>query len=364
MKRGKFGAIIIKKKRGIKNMKKLINLVAIILIILSTFTLASCELLSGLFGGGNDDVFTKEYEPITGKFYLYEAYDERVNEENTYFDIDGSKGNFSLNYYENGVLKKQGEFKKIVAKEEKIGYRSDNLHFNLKCGDSYEHIGAYTESFEPLNQFRILEEYSGGEEEIKYYYSELPFVLGVYVREGEEYTQESTNLNQKDYTIPTLANYTSQLDGKYYLDNDHYFYFISPGGYTIANGDYLDSYFQYFSPELDKPIEGFAHGITYENSIAPPRIHFTYSRESSYYDSLEDTEKALMFGYSIFDEDYNMIDYYGSIDFSDGKLNSFSFIHLSRSWTEEEWNEFTSNKDYKMPDSIIYEYVGGTYYKA
>ena len=112
-------------------MKKFINLITIILIILSTFTFASCDFISDLFGGGSDDVFTKEYEPITGKFYLYEAYDERINEENTYFDIDGSKGNFSLKYYENGILKKQGEFQKIVIDEEKIGYRSDNLHFNI-----------------------------------------------------------------------------------------------------------------------------------------------------------------------------------------------------------------------------------------
>ncbi len=345
-------------------MKRLINLFVIILIVLSAFTMASCELLDGIFGGGGEGVYTKEYEAITGKFYLYEPTDERINVKDTYFDIDGGKGSFSLKYYENGVLKKQGEFKKVVAKEDKIGYLSDNLHFNLKCGETYEHIGAYTESFDPLNQFRIIEEYSGGKTEIKYYYSELPFILGVYVREGEEYVKESNNLNEKDYTIATLENYTSELNGKYKLDEEHYFYFISPRGYVMADGPYLDSYFQYYAPNLDKPIEGFAHGITYQNSIAPPRIFFTYSKQSSYFKALEDTENSLMFGYSIFDDDDNMIDHYGSIDFSNGKLNSFTFEHLSRSWTEQEWDEFTSKPEYKMPDAIIYEYVGGTYHKA
>ena len=74
MKSKGFGVIIIKKPKRRKDMKRLINLITIILIVLSTFTLAGCELFSGLFGGENDGVFTKEYEPITGKFYLYKAY--------------------------------------------------------------------------------------------------------------------------------------------------------------------------------------------------------------------------------------------------------------------------------------------------
>lgn len=345
-------------------MRKFINSFSILLIVLSIFTMASCGFLDGLLSGADDGVYTKEYEAISGKFYLYEPIDERISVSDTYFEIDGSKGNFSLKYYENGSIKKQGDFNKIVIKEEKIGYWTDNLHLNLRCGDSYEHIGAYTDSFEPLNQFRIIDEYSGGANEKKYYYSELPFVLGVYVREGEEYVEESKNLNQIDYTVPTLDNYTSELNGKYQLDEEHYFYFVSPKAYVSVDGPYLNSYFQYYAPELDKPIEGFAHGITYKNSIAPPRIFFTYSQKSSYYKTLEDTERALMFGYSVFDDEDNMIDNYGSIDFSNGKLNSFSFEHISRSWTEEEWDEFTSKPDYKMPDPIIYEYIGGTYYKV
>ena len=344
-------------------MRKFIKLFSAILIALYSLTVISCGFVDGLLGKSAEGVYTKEYEAITGKFYLYKPTDERINVGDTYFEIDGSKDNFFLKYFENGRLKKQGDLKKVVAKEDKIGYWTDNLHFNFKCGESYEHIGAYTESFAPLNQFRIIDEYSGGKTEIKYYYSELPFILGVYVRDGKEYVEESNNLNKNDYTIPTLDNYTSELDGKYQLDEEHYFYFVSPKGYVATDGPYLNSYFQYYSPDLDKPIEGFAHGITYKESIAPPRIYFTYSQKSLYYDSLEDTQSALMFGYSVFDDDDNMIDHYGSIDFSNGKLNSFTFEHLSRSWTEEEWNEFTSNPNYKLPDAIIYEYLGGTYYK-
>ncbi|MBE6603948.1 MAG: hypothetical protein IJC95_05560 [Clostridia bacterium] len=345
-------------------MKKYIKLFLIFLIVLSFFVLTSCEAMRGIMGNDNDKIHTDSYEPVTGRFYLYEAADERITCTDTYFDIDGSKGNFFLKYYENGVLKKQGEFQKIITYTDRVGYWSDNLHFNIKCGDTYEHIGTYTESFDQINQFRIIDEYSGGKTEAKYYYSELPFVLGTYVREGAAYVEESPNINNPDYTVPTLENYTSELNGKYELDEDHYFYFISPRGYALQNGPYLNSYFQYFAPELDKPLEGFAHGITYKDSLAPPRLYLTYSCESSYYKSLEDTEKALMFGYTTFQDDDTMIDHYGSIDFSNGKLNSFTFEHLSRSWTEEEWDTYTKSSNYQLPDAVIYDYVGGTYKKS
>ena len=56
-----------------------------------------------------------------------------------------------------------------------------------------------------------------------------------------------------------------------------------------------------------------------------------------------------------------MLDHHGEVDFSNDTLNSFSFEYLSRYWTDEEWDIFTKDIDYHMPDPIIYDYVGGTY---
>lgn len=340
-------------------MKKYIYIFSIVLTLFTVFVFSGCDI----FSSDNDNIHTKSYEALTGKFILFNTYDNRISNPSAYFLIDGSSDNFSLKYYENDQLIKEGKFEKIITYKDKIGYWTDNLHFNIKCGNDYEHISTYTESFEPINQFRIIDEYKGGKDDRKYLYSELPFILGTYVREGVSYKEENSNLNSPDYTVPTLENYTSELNGKYQLDEDHYFYFISPNAYESKNGPYKNSYFQYFSSELSKPIEGFAHGITYKESIAPPRIYLTYSTKSSYYESLEDTINALMFGYNTFKEDDTMIDHYGSIEFKDGKLNSFTFEHLSRSWTEEEWNKYLSIEDYNLPDAIIYEYKGGKYIK-
>ena len=330
-----------------------------VLIPTVLLSLTSCDLLSGLFGGGDDSSVHKEsFEPITGKFILVEEIDTRVEYHDTYFVFDGSKGNFTMKYYENGALKKQGEFQRVVTYEKYIGLKQNNLHFNIKCGKDYEHIGTYTESLDPIDQFRIVEEYNGSES--KYFFSELPFVMGTYVREGKEYKKETLNKSQTDYTVPTRENFTACLNGKYALDETHYFYFF----YPEVNSYYAKSYFQYYSPELSKPIEGFAAGRTYTNLDNVPTMIFTYSRQVSLYKAGGQTDEGgIYFGYYSESVSGRLVEHWGSVDFSNGNLNSFTFEHLSRYWTDEEMDRWTRDESYHLPDPILYEYEGGTYSK-
>lgn len=333
-------------------MKRITKLIFLPLIAVS---LSSCDLIEEIFGGDTDTIHKKSFEPITGKFYLYEALDKRYEYHDTYFDINGSQGNFSLKYYENGELKKQGSMNRIVTHEDEIGKWMDNLHFNVNVNGNSEHICTYTESLTEINQFRIMMEYHG---EYKYYLSELPYVMGTYVRENKEYKKEAYHTNEKDEVAPTLKNFTNAFNGFYRLDEEHYFYFLNPLGFTVS-GNLYSSYFQYFSSELDKPLEGFVSGYSVEDE---PYIVFTYV--SDLVDWGKEDTRRIYFGYSTFDEEENLIDHDGTVDFSDGELKSFTFEHLSRHWSEQEWKEFIANKDYQLPDAILYEYVGGTYVKV
>ena len=310
-----------------------------------------------LFSNNDSTIYKKSFEPITGKFVLYQADDERFTYTDTYFDIDGSKGNFSLKYYENGSLKKEGQFQRIVTWKEKIGKIYETLHFNVKCSDSIEHISTYTESLDPINQFRILEEYNGNDE--KYYLSELPFVLGTYVREGQEYKAETLNPNETDYLTPTSEVYTSALNGTYKLNDDTYFYFVFPK----KNSLYAFAYFQYYAPSLEKPLEGFAQRIRYNNNSVLS-LYLTYSKEVLFDKCYKDLSHQVLFGYYTFDEEDNMFDHWGTVDFSNGQINSLTFEHCSRNWTDEEWDLFTKDQSYHMPDPIDYRYIGGTYSKV
>ena len=74
-------------------------------------------------------------------------------------------------------------------------------------------------------------------------------------------------------------------------------------------------------------------------------------------------EYALYLGYPIFDNQ-GAIDYsYGSVDFLDGELKSFTFEKISRSWSEAEWKKYVKDGT-ELPDPVQYGYVGGTYSKA
>ena len=341
-------------------MNKLFKTLSLPLLMVSICGLTGCDL----FGGGNNsNIHTKSYDAITGKFVLYQATDQLAEYTDTYFDIDGSEGNFTMKYYENGTLKKEGVFQKVVERPEKIGLIQDNLHFNVKCGNTYEHISTYTESLDPINQFRIIEEYHDSNK--KYYLSELPFVMGTYVREGQQYQKEAKTTADKDYTVATQEHFTAQLDGRFELeDEEHYFYFV----YPIINSSYAFSYFQYYSPDLAKPLEGFAYGRAYTSLGDGPKVYLTYSREVLYDKSYKDTANNIVFGYYSFvgtGEDQRMVEHWGSVTFDeDGDLDSFTFEHLSRNWTEKEWDQYTRDVDYQLPDAILYEYEGGTYEKV
>ena len=329
-------------------MKKLYKL---LLLPLFTLSLTGCDL----FSSDTDVIHNKSYEPVTGKYYLYEAEDKRVSYHDTYFDIDGK--NFTLKYYENGELKRDGKIQKLLTRKDYIGKWSDVLHFNVKIGSKAEHISTYTESIDPINQFRIIEEYYNPGD-AKFYLSELPYVLGTYVREEEEYKEEAKHTNTKDLITPTLENFTSAINGTYKLDDDHYFYFLCPRGWATPDGFFLDCYFQYYSSSLDKPIEGFVSGRTFEGEST---LVLKTLRDSV--DWGKGSEGRINFGYSTFDEEDRMIDHDGTINFSDGVLHSFTFEHLSRRWTDDEWNKFISDESYHLPDAILYDYIGGTYVK-
>ena len=128
--------------------------------------------------------------------------------------------------------------------------------------------------------------------------------------------------------------------------------------YSTADGSLYDSYYEYYSSNLDKPIEGFVMGYTFEEKST---LIFKTLKDSV--DWGKGSEGRIVFGYYTFDNKDNLIEHFGEVDFSDGNLNSFTFEHLARYWTDSEWDQFTKDQNYHMPDAIIYEYVGGTYTK-
>ena len=179
------------------------------------------------------------------------------------------------------------------------------------------------------------------------------------MREGKEYKKESSPKGE-DYTTPSREYFTACLDGKYALDEDHYFYFV----YCPVNSYYAYSFYQYFSPSLDKPLEGFIAGKTYTNLENVPTLVITRSHGVTITNIDKDSASFMYYGYYKVDSNDRLVPHWGTVDYDNGAVNSFTFEHLARYWTDKEMDEWTKNIDYKLPDPIIYDYLGGTYSKV
>ena len=304
----------------------------------------------------------RSYEPITGKFVLHDNLDKRYEYHDTYFLFNGAKGVYSVKYYENGELKTDAKLSKIVTHKDRIGKWCNNLSIGIEINKrTYYHISTYTESFEPLNQFRIIEEYKGFDE--RFYLSELPYVMGTYVREDAEYKEEAYHTNTDDCLVPSNSRINVAFDGTYKLDDQHYFYFLSPRGWILPDnfGYFYESYYQYFAPGLDKPLEGFAEGYFSSVEGRGYVINLEVNRNSVNDWKYED--QKLYMGYPYTNEQ-GILDYkYGTVDYSDGIVKSFTFEKISRSWSEGEWKKYIA-KEAELPDPVQYGYVGGTYKNA
>ena len=333
-------------------MKKILKL---LLLPIASFMLAGCVMP---WEKDTDVEHFRSYEPLTGKFVLYDSLDKRYEYHDTYFVFNGAKGVYSIKYYENGELKTDAKLSKIVTHEDRIGKWCNNLSIGIEIDKrTYYHMSTYTESFEPLNQFRILEEYKGFDE--RFYLSELPYVMGTYVREGVEYKEEAPHTNTDDCLTPSDAKFNVAFDGFYKLDEDHYFYFLCPRGWLLPDnyGYFYDSYYQYFAPGLEKPLEGFASGV--KSEYHDYQIFLQVNRNSV--NEWKYADQSLYMGYPYTNERGELDYKYGTVDYSEGVVHSFTFEHVSRSWSDGEWNKYIKGDIDELPDPIQYGYVGGTY---
>ena len=200
-------------------MKKIAKSFIFVLLITLTLTFAGCDLLEGLFGGGDDDGVEKindELTSITGKWSL-------VDDEDTYFTFDGTKGAMTIAYVENGLSKYNGTFR-VVFHGENMEVLTP-LSFIITRTDKTKEdwVGCYVEGFKTdFTQFTIMTE----EEDLGmidasiythiYRISELPYKMGTYVLEGKELKQESNIYASADedyipsgtYTLPTGESFT------------------------------------------------------------------------------------------------------------------------------------------------------------
>ena len=190
-------------------MKKLIKL---LVIPFALFSLTGCDLLSGVFGGGesaqNND---KEYDATTGKFCYI---DENKQATDNYFIFDGSKNVMSFEYYESGAKKLAGTFRFVITADKGKDRSYCFMYcFDKKDGEKEDVVYCYSDDFstyETFTQFTIMQEekkFTNSDKLVDFHtyrISELPYKMGTYVREGSSFKEEKDEYLYADqYFIPS-----------------------------------------------------------------------------------------------------------------------------------------------------------------
>ena len=200
-------------------MKKIINLFSVLLLTTISCMLTGCNFLNDLLGGNGSDNkqenFDTELESSTGKWLLQDDID-------TYFTFDGSKNVMTYSYVEDGVSKYSGTYRVVSQGTGKDVITPLIFIFTRSDKNKEDWIGCYVEDFNnDFTQFTIMSE----EEELGiidgsihtyiYRISELPYKMGSYILEGNEYKVESNNYKYSNQFCIPSGTYTLETGERF-----------------------------------------------------------------------------------------------------------------------------------------------------
>lgn len=198
--------------------------------------LTGCDML---FGGGESAVqYNDKMESVTGKWL-------NMDDEDTYFQFDGSENAMTFHYYEDGALKYSGKFRGVIDTDPDD---PSPLTFVVTRSDKTKEdwINCYTENVEQgFTQFSItfMEEDLGVTDGTVYTHvyriSEFPYKIGTYVLEGAEYKPFSkTGFDDDIYRIPegTYVTESGQSLAVIPIMNESYMLFQYTNGETVVEG--------------------------------------------------------------------------------------------------------------------------------
>ena len=227
-------------------------------------SLTACGLLEAL-----QNEHQSEFSALTGKWILRENMNLVQNTNDAYFEIDGSDGVMTCKYYMNGELVKDHYFWVNYDKGEHPHYLSFNQCDSYKGKTTDGGNMFFEQDINELTQFCFFnvsygyQLYEGIYNAHDYKQLDCPYAYGIYVKEGAEYFEFKTPITQE----------AKFFNGWYYLDDEHYFNLMTIG--YDYKGLVCNTYMVYYSPELEKPIQGGLYTYVKEDHTAPAFGLFT-----------------------------------------------------------------------------------------
>lgn len=174
--------------------------------------LVALLFLSGCDFASNDTAqhFEEEFPSSSGCWQLW-------GDEDTYFIFDGSAGVMSFSYVEDGVPKYSGNYRAIYRGTGKDVLTPLSLTLIRDDKEKEDWLSLYAENVDTaFTQFTVMEE----EEDLGvtdgtvythiYRISELPYKMGTYVLEGNEYKEDANSYSSADALCIPSGTYTAE----------------------------------------------------------------------------------------------------------------------------------------------------------
>ena len=237
----------------------------LILSVIVLLLLPGCDLI---FDKDSDVIkHTDKMESASGKWQL-------LDDEDTYFIFDGTENVMSFSYYEDGAKKYDGKFRAVCRTDDDA---TTPISFIVTRNDKQKEdwINCYAENVDTkFTQFSIMfeEEDQGVTDGTVYTHvyriSEMPYKIGTYVLEGEEY---------KDYSRSGFE------DGVYRIPEGTY---VTEGGQSLTVMPLMRQSYMLFRYENgETAVEGIFN-------IAEDRKTIYLYIEHDIYEKVRESDKA------------------------------------------------------------------------
>ena len=183
---------------------------ALLALVTLSLMLTGCDL-GGIAGGDESKEYNDELESSSGKWLM-------MGDEDTYFILDGGKDVMSFSYVEDGVEKYNGKYRVVHRGTGEDVYSPMTLIMTRSDKEKEDWLYCYAEDFEEnFTQFTVMDE----EEDLGfidgtvythvYRMSELPYKMGTYILEGNEYKTEANDYSAADALHIPSGTYTCEI---------------------------------------------------------------------------------------------------------------------------------------------------------
>ena len=203
-------------------MKRITAVFLTLFLLLTALSLSGCELFDAITGKGDAAKQLFDECTETNGTWVFHDFWTQEKDADTYLTFHGNKGEMTFEYYEDGVLKRDGVYRVVYRGETADVDIPVSIGFEIK-GDSKHRdwLDCFVRGFRSdFTQFTVMREerdlgineVTGTPQARTYRMSEMPFKFGTYVKENCQIKTIEDDRDVSTITVPS-GTYISEQNG-------------------------------------------------------------------------------------------------------------------------------------------------------